>query len=93
MFDAIKHAAANGGSAKDQARRRLHDTLIQDRVDLAPEVMEALKRDLLGVITRYMEAPEGFQEFEVRRENGWPVLVCRLKVREHQSKIASININ
>ena len=87
MFDLIRKSSSQQTSAKHEARRRLHDALTQDRVDLGPEAMDALRKELLAVITRYMDVAEGFQEFEIRRVDGWPALVARVRVRELQQEL------
>jgi len=38
-----------------QAKERLKLVLINDRTDLSPQQLEALKNELLGVISRYIE--------------------------------------
>ncbi|MSQ06467.1 MAG: cell division topological specificity factor MinE [Dehalococcoidia bacterium] len=87
MFDVMRRPAVRDNHPKSDARRRLHNALTQDRVDLAPEAMETLRRELLAVISRYMDVTEGFHEFEVRRVDGLPMLVSSLRVRELQQEI------
>lgn len=94
MFDLMRprHVGARDNHHKNDsrkdARRRLHDALTQDRVDLGPEVMDTLRKELLAVIARYMDVAEGFQEFEIRRVNGWPALVSSARVRELQQEMS-----
>ena len=87
MFEVMRRPKARENRPKHDARRRLHDALTQDRVDLGPEAMDTLRRELLAVISKYMDVAEGFQEFEVRRVDGWPTLVSSLRVRELQQEI------
>jgi cell division topological specificity factor len=88
MFEVMRRPAARDSHPKSEAKRRLHDALTQDRVELRPEAMQKLRQELLAVISRYMDVAEGFQEFEVRRVDGWPVLVSSLRVRELQQEIS-----
>jgi cell division topological specificity factor len=37
------------------ARQRMQVVLMHDRMDLTPDIMEALRNDILAVISRYME--------------------------------------
>jgi len=39
----------------NKAKERLKLVLIHDRTDLTPHMMESLKNELLGVISRYVE--------------------------------------
>lgn len=45
----------NKSQSKDTAKKRLKFVLMHDRSDIAPEVMEALQREILQVITKYMD--------------------------------------
>jgi cell division topological specificity factor len=87
MFEVMRRPNARENHPKHDARRRLHDALTQDRVDLGPEAMDTLRQELLAVIAKYMDVAEGFQEFEVRRVEGWPALVTSLRVRERQQEL------
>ena len=88
MFELMRRPAARDNHPKHDARRRLHNALTQDRVDLGPEAMDALRKELLAVIARYMDVAEGFQEFEIRRVDGGPVLVSSARVRELQQEMS-----
>ena len=63
----IANAEDGDENSKDTARQRLRLVLIQDRLDLAPEKMEAMKREIWDVVSRYMVVEDEFMEFEVRR--------------------------
>jgi len=45
-------------SSKDVARERLRMVLVHDRANVAPQVWEALKVDLIRVISRYLDIDE-----------------------------------
>ena len=67
---------------KDTARQRLRLVLMHDRLDLAPEKMEAMKREIWEVVSTYMVVEEDFLEFEVRRLDELMVLVSNIQVKE-----------
>jgi cell division topological specificity factor len=67
---------------KDTAHNRLRLVLIQDRLDLSPELMAAMKRDIRQVVSRYMVVDDDFIEFEVRRLDELMVLVSNIEVKE-----------
>lgn len=68
--------------SKDTARNRLRLVLIQDRLDLSPELMAAMKREIWEVVSRYMVVDDDFMEFEVRRLEELMVLVSNIQVKE-----------
>jgi cell division topological specificity factor len=67
---------------KDTARQRLQLVLMHDRLDLAPDIMESMKREIWEVVSRYMVIEKDFLEFEVRRLDELLVLVSNIQVRE-----------
>lgn len=79
-----KETGRSPNYTKDIARDRLQTAIMRDRYDLvAPDVMEALRRDMLVVISRHLEinAGEGFQEFEIRRLNQSLLLVSHIRIK------------
>ncbi|MGE5396741.1 MAG: cell division topological specificity factor MinE [Chitinophagales bacterium] len=46
------------GGSKDLAKERLRLVLVHDRVSAAPQLLEALKEDLIRVIREYIEIDE-----------------------------------
>ena len=70
-----------GETARETAKRRLQLVLIHDRSDLSVETMEALRKDLITVINRYLEIDEQHIELELEREDSSVVLVANIPVR------------
>ena len=68
--------------SKDTARNRLRLVLIQDRLDLSPELMADMKREIWEVVSRYMVVDDDFIEFEIRRLDELMVLVSNIQVKE-----------
>ena len=69
-------------SSSDVARQRLRLVLIQDRIDLSPEKMEQMKREIWEVVSRYMVVSDDFSEFEVRRLDELIMLVSNIEVKD-----------
>ena len=67
---------------KDTARQRLQLVLMHDRLDLSPEKMEGMKREIWEVVSRYMVVDDDFLELEVRRLDELMVLVSNIEVKE-----------
>ena len=72
----------DGEHTKDMARQRLQLVLMHDRLDLAPEKLDAMKREIWEVVSTYMVVEEDFLEFEVRRLDELMVLVSNIQVKE-----------
>ena len=68
-------------SSRSVAKDRLRLVLIHDRVDMAPEILEALQKDMLKVISEYMDIDsEGFR-VEVERHEAETTLVANIPIR------------
>ena len=66
----------------DTAQRRLQLVLVMDRVGLAPDVLEAMKTDMIQVVSRYLVVDEETIELSVERSADRVVLVSNIPVRE-----------
>ncbi|MBE3518874.1 MAG: cell division topological specificity factor MinE [Firmicutes bacterium] len=73
----------------DVARERLRVVLMQDRISLAPHLMERMKEDLVDVISRYVDVDRGKIEVQWRRADGEPALVANIPVRSVKRSVAS----
>ncbi len=72
----------NREKTKDTARQRMRLVLMHDRLDLAPDSMDNMKREIWEVVSRYMVVEDDFMEFEIRRLDELMVLVSNIQVKE-----------
>jgi cell division topological specificity factor MinE len=83
MLDFVRWVIRRREQTKDVARERLHLALMRDRFDLAPDVMAALRRDVLDAVSRYMVVVEDdVREFEIRREEESAFLVSNIRIKD-----------
>ena len=68
--------------SKDTAKQRLKLVLIQYRLELAPEKLEEMKKEIWEVVSKYMVVDDDFMEFEVRRLDDLTVLVSNIEVKD-----------
>lgn len=54
-------------SSREVAKDRLKILLISDRVNCSPEVMEMIKQDIAGVISRYMMIDTDNMEIQISK--------------------------
>ena len=69
-------------ATKETAVKRLQLVLIQDRLDLPADQMEAMKQEILEVVSRYLVVEDEFMEFEIRQLDERVVLVANIEVKE-----------
>ncbi|NLZ48522.1 MAG: cell division topological specificity factor MinE [Clostridiales bacterium] len=73
-------------SSKDVAKDRLRLILINDRSSLSPEVLESIRREILEVISKYVEIDNSEVEIALTRtddeEGNLPALVANIPIRK-----------
>lgn len=67
-------------TSKNIATERLRLVLMHDRLDLAPQMMDSLRSDILKVITEYLEIDESNMEIALHRAKGSIALVANIPV-------------
>ena len=78
----LRKTVDEGVRSKDTARRRLQLVLMHDRLDLSPDMMEQMKREIWEVVSRYMVVEDEFLEFDIRRRDELVVLVSNIQVKD-----------
>ena len=82
MIDLLRWALQKHERSKDTARHRLQLILVMDRIGLAPEHMDAMKRDILDAVSKYLIVDEDSIEMDMQRSNQSLVLVSNMQVKE-----------
>jgi len=68
-------------ASKEQAKDRLRLVLVHDRSVIAPHTMEALRRELIDVISRYLEIDTEGVEVDLTNEESAVALVANIPVK------------
>ncbi len=82
MRDFLRWVIAHKEQSKRAARDRLRLALIKDRLDVSEGTMDALRQDVLTVLSRYMVVGDDFQEFEIHRSEESVYLISNIQVKE-----------
>ena len=76
-------------ASKRVAKDRLRLVLVHDRADVSPHLLEALKEDLIRVISDYMEIDTNGLEVSLNNENNTVALIANIPVlRMKRSKLS-----
>ena len=65
MFDFFRPFNNNSNTSKNVAKERL--VLVHDRIDCSPQLLEAIKDDILKVISSYAEIDEDGLEIKMSK--------------------------
>ncbi len=77
-----RHRQGSGATAKD----RLRFVLQHDRINLPPERMEAMKREILAVIVKYLVVDENRVEIDLeQRDRGHSKLTAEIPIAIHKA--------
>ncbi|MGM0547830.1 MAG: cell division topological specificity factor MinE [Bacillota bacterium] len=67
--------------SKSVAKERLQFVLVQDRVKLTPEEMDAMRDELIEVLSKYIDVDSQKIEMDVKREDDMTALVANFPLK------------
>jgi cell division topological specificity factor len=68
-------------SSGQVARKRMQFVLMHDRLDITPDVMEAVKNDIIAVLSRYMEIDNKSIKVDFQQGKDFMALVSNVQVK------------
>ena len=83
LLDFLSRVLNRDEGSKETAKQRLQLVLVQDRASVNPHLLEELKEDLIGVISRYLEIDLSAMEINLESGGGDTVaLVAYIHVKQ-----------
>jgi cell division topological specificity factor len=81
ILDLIERLFGRSGRSGEDARRRLKLVIANDRSGLSPEMLEAMRQDILEVVSRYVEIDSEEMELSLESDQRMTALIANLPVR------------
>ncbi|BFM41042.1 cell division topological specificity factor MinE [Synechocystis sp. LKSZ1] len=87
IMDMLERLFGRGNNRSgEDAKRRLKLVIANDRSGLSPEMMEAMRRDILEVVGRYVEIDSDDMELSLESDQRMTALIANLPVRRVRAR-------
>ncbi len=63
------------------ARKRMQFVLMHDRMDITPDILEAVKNDIIKVLSRYMEIDNRSIKVDLEQGKDFMALISNVQVK------------
>jgi cell division topological specificity factor MinE len=78
-------------SSKDVAKERLKLILIHDRANISPELLDAIKEDILTVLSKYVEIDNGEVDVKMTTteeiQGDTPALIASIPIKRMKTNL------
>ncbi len=68
-------------TSKDLAKERLRLVLVHDRIGVSPELIEEMKEELIGVISKYLDIDDEGIDMDLERQDNSVALIANIPVK------------
>ena len=75
-------------NSRGQVKQRLKFILAHDRAALTPKMMEDLRREILEVVSKYVDLDEDGLDFTLESDNRMTALIANLPIRKVKNNIS-----
>jgi cell division topological specificity factor len=69
------------GPSGQVACKRMQFVLMHDRIDITPDMMDAVKNDIIKVLSRYMEIDDGSIKVNLEQGKDFMALISNVQIK------------
>lgn len=88
MANFLQRLLGGEKNSKDMAKDRLKLVLIQDRANMSPTMIEDLRKDLIHVISKYMDFDEKTLEVQMAEQDEMTMLEVNIPIANVKRNIS-----
>lgn len=74
-------------NSRQEAKRRLQLVIAHDRASIAPDIIEAMREEILEVVARYVEINREEMEFGLENSDRITALTVNLPIRQIKARL------